>query len=257
MSLEIAPVRAFKDNYIWLLHDTATNLTAAVDPGEPAPVLAALLERGWHLDWILNTHHHWDHTGANLTLKEATGCRIVGSRQGAHRIPGIDVGLDDGDAWRLGESSATVLHAPGHTDDHLCYWFGDDRALFCGDTLFTLGCGRIFEGSAATMFRSLERLASLPSHTRVYCAHEYTQANGRFARAVDPDNKTLVVRLEAVDARRARDEATVPELLAVELLTNPFLRSADRGIADRLGMRGASPEAVFAALRSMKDGFRM
>lgn len=255
MSLEVAPVRAFKDNYIWLLQDTATNLTAVVDPGESAPVLAALAERGWHLDWILNTHHHRDHTGANLALKEATGCRIAGYRQGAHRIPGIDVALYDGDAWSLGESDAVVLHTPGHTDDHLCYWFDGDRALFCGDTLFTLGCGRLFEGSAATMFRSLERLASLPSHTRVYCAHEYTQANGRFARAVDPDNRTLVARLDEVAARRARDEATVPELLAIELLTNPFLRTADPAIAEGLGMRGASPEAVFAALRSMKNGF--
>lgn len=256
MTLEVIRVPALKDNYIWLLRDAATSITAAVDPGEPGPVLSALQERGWHLDWILNTHHHWDHTGANLALKEATGCRIVGSRQGAHRIPGINIGLDDTRVWNLGASQATVLDTPGHTSDHLCFWFENDEALFCGDTLFTLGCGRLFEGDAATMFRSLGRLASLPLQTRVYCAHEYTQANGRFARLVDPGNKTLMLRLDEVEARVARGEATVPELLAIERLTNPFLRAADPDIAGQLGMHGASPEAVFAALRAKKDEFQ-
>lgn len=256
MALLIDRVDAFADNYIWLLHDEASGETAAVDPGQPEPVLGVLKFRGWRLNWILSTHHHWDHTGANLTLKEQTGCRIAGAAHDRHRIPGIDVLLHDGDNLHLGEFTAAILSTPGHTTGHVCFWFAGVKALFCGDTLFSLGCGRLFEGDAITMMGSLNRICALPADTRVYCAHEYTQINGCFARVVDPENVALLARLAVVDELRASGRPTVPVALETELLTNPFLRSSDPGIADRVGLHGAPARLVFAALREMKDNFR-
>lgn len=256
MGLLIDCAKTFSDNYVWILHDESTGQTAAIDPGQEAPVLELLKLRGWRLDWILNTHHHGDHTGGNLALKEQTGCKVAGAAIDRHRIPGIDLTLNDGDKLFVGDSVAKVLLTPGHTTGHICFWFDQDYALFCGDTLFSLGCGRLFEGDAATMLRSLNRIAALPGETRVYCAHEYTQANGRFARSVDPENPALLVRLAQVDQLCARGESTIPQKLGIELATNPFLRATDAGITGHLGLVGAPPEVVFAALRSLKDNYR-
>lgn len=255
MALVVDRIPALVDNYIWMLHDTRSGRTAVVDPGEDAPVLDALARHGRRLDWIFNTHHHRDHTGANLALKAATGCRIAGADLDRHRIPGIDLALEDGDTLRLGESRAQVMLTTGHTTGHLCFWFAQDRALFCGDTLFLMGCGRLMEGDAAMMLASLSRLAALPRDTRVYCAHEYTSANARFARTVEPDNATLRDRCSDVEARRARGEATVPASLGEELDTNPFLRTSSAAIGERLGLPGASPIRIFAELRRRKDAF--
>lgn len=256
MPLEIVRIPCLADNYVWLLRETAQGAVAVVDPADPRPVHAALAARGWRLTHVLNTHHHADHVGGNLDLKAAYGCRIVGPRADQARIPGIDVALGDGDHVELGGERAEVLDVPGHTRGHVAFWFAAARALFCGDTLFALGCGRMFEGTAPQMWASLARLRALPDDTDVYCAHEYTQSNARFARHVDPHNAALAARSAAIDALRARGEATVPAPLGLEKRTNPFLRADDPVLAAAHGLDARDPAAVFAHLRRAKDQFR-
>lgn len=254
--LQIEQLPVLSDNYVYLVHEPAAGLTAVVDPAVVEPVLAALERRGWRLTHILNTHHHHDHVGGNEALKAATGCRVVGPRADRDRIPGIDIALGDGDRFEFGGSVADIFDVPGHTRGHIAFHFAAARALFCGDTLFALGCGRMFEGTAPQMWDSLEKLRRLPGDTRVYCAHEYTQSNGRFALAVEPGNAALVARMRDVDARRAANEPTVPSTLADELATNPFLRPESPEIQATLGLPGAPPAEVFGATRARKDVFR-
>ncbi len=256
MTLQIECLPAFEDNYFWLLRDAGSGQTAVVDPGDARVVLTALDRVGGRLDWILNTHHHADHVGGNLELKAATGCRIAGPGTDTARIPGIDLPVLDGDRFALGESVAQVLFTPGHTRGHIGWWFAAEHALFCGDTLFSLGCGRLFEGDAPTMWASLSKLAALPADTRVYCAHEYTLANARFALTVDAHNPALLERIAAVKALRARGEPSIPTSMGAELACNPFLRAGQADLAAGLGMHGAPTVAVFAELRRRKDGFR-
>ena len=253
--LEIHQIAVLSDNYVYLAHDPATGATAVVDPAVVDPVLTALDEFGWSLTHILNTHHHGDHTGGNLALKSETGCTIVGPRADAGRIPGIDIEVGDGDTFMLGEAEAKVFDVPGHTRGHNAYWFGSSDALFCGDTLFALGCGRLFEGTPAQMWNSLGKLKALPPQTLVYCAHEYTQANGRFALSVEPDNKDLQVRMHTIDTMRAKNIPTVPSTLELELQTNPFLRPDSPGLQKTVGMIGGDLVAVFAETRARKDNF--
>jgi hydroxyacylglutathione hydrolase len=254
--LEIEQLPVLSDNYVYLVHESASGLTAVVDPAVTEPVLAALERRGWRLTHILNTHHHHDHVGGNEALKAATGCTIVGPRADRERIPGIDIELGDGDRFEFGASVADVYDVPGHTRGHIAYHFAADHALFCGDTLFALGCGRMFEGTAPQMWASLEKLRRLPGDTRVYCAHEYTQSNGRFALAVEPGNAALVARMREVDARRAANQPTVPSTLAEELATNPFLRPDSAEIQAAVGLVGAPLHEIFGATRARKDVFR-
>jgi hydroxyacylglutathione hydrolase len=220
-----------------------------------ASVLARLKERGWALDWILATHHHADHTGGNLELKEATGCKIAGPKKDAARIPGIDLGLVEGDRFQLGQTEAEIFETPGHTSGHISYWFAGARVLFCADTLFSLGCGRVFEGDFALMWRSLSKFAGLPDDALVYCAHEYTQSNARFALTIDPDNPALKKRAAEVEQLRAAGRPTVPSTLGEERAANPFLRPHDPGIRRRLGLERASDAEVFAEIRKRKDRF--
>lgn len=254
--LEILQIPVLEDNYVYLLHEPDSGATAAVDPAVAGPVLEALDARGWRLSHILNTHHHGDHVGGNLELKAATGCAIVGAAGDRHRIPGIDVALKDGEEFRLGSASARMLEVPGHTSGHVAFWFEDDAALFCGDTLFALGCGRLLEGSAEQMWRSLERLRALPPKAKVFCAHEYTQANARFAVTIEPGNTALRERLGRVEALRREGLATVPSSLGEELATNPFLRPESPEIRQGLGIVQAPDVEVFAEIRRRKDGFR-
>lgn len=254
--LQIEQIPCLSDNYVYLVHEPAQGLTAVVDPAETAPVLAALAAHGWRLTHILNTHHHYDHVGGNLELKAATGCKIVGPRADRERIPGIDEEVADGDTYAFGARTAKVFDVPGHTRGHIAYWFGEDAALFCGDTLFALGCGRLFEGTPVQMWDSLSKLRALPGDTRVYCAHEYTQSNGRFALSVEPGNAALVARMQEVDRRRAANEPTVPSRLAEELATNPFLRPDSAEIQRTVGLVGAPLAEVFGATRARKDTFR-
>lgn len=255
MALEIDHVLCLKDNYVWLLREPKSGRVAVVDPSEAAPVKAKLDSLGWRATEILNTHHHFDHTGGNLELKQATGATIVGPKADRDRIPGIDVALGEGETYRFGEETAQVFDIPGHTRGHIAFWFSESDALFCGDTLFTLGCGRMFEGTPAQMWTSLSKLRGLPPATRVFCGHEYTQSNARFALAVDPDNKALQSRAARVDAARAKGKPTVPSTLGEERATNPFLRADDPAFARAQGLDPAEPIKVFAAIRARKDKF--
>lgn len=254
--LQIEQIPVLSDNYVYLVHEPVAKLTAVVDPAVTEPVVAALARHGWRLTHILNTHHHHDHVGGNEALKAATGCVVVGPRADRERIPGIDVALGDGDVFEFGACRASVFDVPGHTRGHIAYHFAAEHALFCGDTLFALGCGRMFEGTAPEMWASLQKLRGLPGDTRVYCAHEYTQSNGRFALSVEPGNAALVARMREVDARRAANRPTVPSTLAEELATNPFLRPDSAEIQAAVGLPGAPLHEVFGATRARKDVFR-
>ncbi|MBL6936129.1 MAG: hydroxyacylglutathione hydrolase [Alphaproteobacteria bacterium] len=253
--LHIQQIPVLSDNYVYLVHDEESAACAAVDPAEAEPVLAALREEGLTLSHILNTHHHGDHVGGNERLKVETGCAIVGPRADASRIPGIDVEVGEGDEFRLGNASARVFDVPGHTRGHIAYWFEGDKALFCGDTLFALGCGRLFEGTPREMWESLTSLRNLPGDTRVYCAHEYTQTNARFALTVEPDNEALKAVAERVEVRRAKNLPTVPSLMADEVAANPFLRADSPELQRAMGMENADAVDVFAEIRHRKDAF--
>jgi hydroxyacylglutathione hydrolase len=251
--LDIVRIPVLQDNYVWLVK--AGPAIAVVDPAVAEPVEAALAARGWRLTHILNTHHHGDHVGANLDLKARHGCTIVGPRADRERIPGLDVEVGEGEIYALGGVAARVFDVPGHTRGHIAYWFEAAGALFCGDTLFALGCGRLFEGTPAQMWASLLKLRALPDEARVHCAHEYTQSNARFALSVDPENAALRARAQAVDEARSRREATVPSRLGDEKATNPFLRADDPDLARAMGLAGRPPAEVFAAMRAAKDRF--
>jgi hydroxyacylglutathione hydrolase len=253
LEIEILPV--LSDNYVYLLRDPVEGATAVVDPGVAAPVLARFEETGSKLDWILSTHHHQDHTGGNLELKRRTGCRVAGPAGERDAIPGIDLELHDGDRFRLGSAEALVLETPGHTRGHISYWFESAAAVFSADTLFALGCGRVFEGSPQQMWASLQKLARLPAETAVYCGHEYTQSNARFARTVDPTNRELERRSGEIDRLRAAGKPTIPSTIGAERATNPFLRAADPSIRRLLGMTDAADAEVFAEIRRRKDRF--
>ena len=241
-NLEIVRIPALSDNYIWLVHDPAADQTMVVDPAEAAPVLAEADRRGWLIGQIWNTHWHPDHTGGNAEIKAATGALVIGPSAEAARIPTLDIAVQEGDTVRLGGHVATVLETPGHTAGHIIFHLPGDAVVFTGDTLFAMGCGRLFEGDAGQMFANMQRLAAFPPETIVYCAHEYTQGNGRFARVAEPGNQAVIERMKQVDAARERGEATVPTTIADERATNPFLRAG-------------SPEEL-AERRAAKDAFR-
>ncbi len=245
---------ALNDNYIYLIASQDRRVVGVVDPAEAVPVATACDELGLTPTHILNTHHHWDHTGANLELKQRYGCRIVGARHDAARIPGIDVMVDEDSGFTLGDLPVAVLNVPGHTLGHIAYVLGD--ALFCGDTLFGAGCGRLFEGSPAQMWDSLQKLARLPAATKVYCAHEYTLGNLRFARTVDPDNQDLSERITRDTRMRTEDKPTVPSTVGEELATNPFLRPLSAPFRTAYAAAAGIPDeplGVFASIRAAKD----
>ncbi len=241
MPLEIVRIPAFSDNYIWLVHDSDSGETMVVDPGDAAPVLAEAEKRGWTISAIWNTHWHPDHTGGNQAIKDATGAPVIAPAAEAAKIPTADRLVKEGDTVALGNHVATVLETPAHTAGHITYHFAGEAALFPGDTLFAMGCGRLFEGTAAQMHANLQRLAKLPPETRVYCAHEYTLSNARFAHAAEPDNAAITERLATVESMRDHGEPTVPTTIAEERATNPFMR--------------ASSAAQFAERRAAKDAF--
>jgi hydroxyacylglutathione hydrolase len=251
LDIEILP--ALSDNYVYVIHDRSTGTTGVVDPPEVEPVLAVLEREGWSLDWILITHHHADHTAGVEELKRRSSCRVVGPRAESDRIAGVDLEVAEGDRFELGESVALVFDTPGHTSGHISYWFEAAGALFCADALFSLGCGRLFEGTPAEMWTSLSKLRALPDETRVYCGHEYTLSNARFALTVDPDNAALQQRAAEVEKLAAAGERTIPSTLGEEKAANPFLRPDDPAIRSRLGMPDASDAEVFGEIRRRKD----
>lgn len=243
------------DNYGYLIHDEENDLTAAIDTPEASKIEETLKEKGWKLTHILNTHHHFDHAGGNEELKRKWGCVIVGSKSDAARIPGIDEQVGDGDIYTFGNHKAKVLDVSGHTQGHIAYYFEADRILFSGDALFALGCGRLFEGSPEQMWTSLQKLIALPDDTTVYCAHEYTQSNARFALTVEPQNSELQARAKVIDDLRSANKPTVPSNLGVEKRTNPFLRPMSSDLQETLGMTAAPLVEVFAETRLRKDNF--
>jgi hydroxyacylglutathione hydrolase len=251
IDVEIEIVPCLSDNYAYLVK--SGEFCAVVDPSEPGPVRVALARRGWTPTHILNTHHHLDHTGGNLDLKQEYGAKVVGPGKDAARIPGIDIGVDEATGWEFDGRKVAVLEVPAHTRGAITFVI--DGNAFTGDTLFALGCGRLFEGDAATMWASLSKLMTLPDDTKIWCGHEYTQSNGKFALSIEPGNAALKTRMDAVNAARARGEATVPSTLGLEKKTNPFLRPDSGEIRKSLGMETASDTAVFGEIRERKNNF--
>ena len=239
--LEVVRIPALSDNYIWLMHDALSGDTVVIDPAVADPVLEAAQARGWRIGQIWNTHWHGDHTGGNAAIKAATGCTVTGPAAEAERIDTLDRLVGEGDSVRIGDHVAQVMAMPAHTAGHIVYHLADDRIAFVGDTLFAMGCGRLFEGTAAQMFANMQRLAAMPDDTQIYCAHEYTLSNGRFALGVEPDNAALHQRMEQVEAARARGEATVPTSIGAERRTNIFMRARD---AAQLAERRAAKDAA-------------
>ncbi len=240
--VEIVRIPALSDNYIWLVHEESSRETIVVDPAVAEPVLAEAEKRGWRIGQIWNTHWHPDHTGGNAAIKAATGCSITGPAAEAHRIPTLDRHVREGDTVSLGPLTAHVLEVPAHTVGHIAFHLAEAAAIFVGDTLFAMGCGRLFEGTAEQMHAALQRLAQLPPETRVYCGHEYTLSNARFAVTVEPDNEELRRRMADVEATRAAGDATIPTRIGLEKATNPFMR--------------ASSAEELAERRAAKDNFR-
>ncbi len=253
--LQIHQFPCLSDNYGFLIHDRLSGVTATIDTPDARAIHRELKRKGWRLTHILNTHHHFDHAGGNLLLKERTGCVIVGPSADAARIPGIDLQVGEGETLEFGNTQAQVFDTPGHTSGHIVYYFADEDVAFVGDTLFSMGCGRLFEGSPAQMWNSLQKLMDWPGRTRIYCAHEYTQNNGQFALTVEPDNQALIKRMEEVAQLRADGAPTVPTTMHQERRTNPFLRPDSKEIRVQLGMEDADDVAVFAEVRRRKDRF--
>ncbi len=253
--LEIYQFPSRSDNYGVLIHDAETGATAAIDAPEAEPLLEALQEKGWTLTDILVTHHHADHTAGIGPLKKKTGCTVTGPAREAGSIPGLDVEVKEGDTVAVGGVKAKVIETPGHTRGHVSYYFPEDGAVFVGDTLFSVGCGKLLEGDAPTMWASLSKLATLPPDTDVYCGHEYTGANCRFALTIEPENEALQARAAEVAANDARGAPSLPTTIGQELATNPFLRASSPAIQHRLGMEGKPLDAVFGEVRRRKDRF--
>lgn len=251
--LEIEQFPCLSDNYAVLIHDPGTGLTASIDAPDARAILKRLEEKGWTLTHLLVTHHHGDHTGGNLKLKEATGCTVIGPKEEADRIPGIDVEVAEGDVIGFGDFEIKVIETPGHTIGHVAYWIPEAKVAFVGDTLFAMGAGRIFEGNAETMWRSLQKLMRLPPDTEIYCGHEYTQANAAFALTLEPENQALVNRAQEVEKLRKGNKPTLPTRIDRELETNPFLRPHVTAIRAKLGMLYAPDWHVFAAIRERKN----
>ncbi|MES2339917.1 MAG: hydroxyacylglutathione hydrolase [Pseudomonadota bacterium] len=241
VALEIVRVAVLSDNYVWLIHDDVSGETVVVDPSDAAPVLAETDARGWAIDQIWNTHWHPDHTAGNAAIKARFGATVTGPEAERAKIPTLDRGVGEGDTVAIGNHVAQVMETPGHTAGHIVFHLADDAILLSGDTLFAMGCGRLFEGTAEQMFANMARFAAMPDATIVYGAHEYTQANGRYALVAEPDNAAIRQRMIEVDALRAAGEATLPTTIGAERATNPFLR--------------ADSVAQFAARRAAKDAF--
>lgn len=251
--LEIHQFPCLSDNYGVLIRDPDSGLVASIDAPETAAVKRALAEKGWTLTHILTTHHHADHTDGNLPLKGETNCTIIGPKAEAAKIPGIDKQVGEGDVFDFGSFKVHVFDTPGHTAGHITYWIPSADVAFAGDTLFALGCGRILEGTHEMMWKSLEKLMALPPATQVYCGHEYTLSNAKFALTIEPENAALQARAKEIEKMVAAGQPTLPTRIDVELATNPFLRPSSPQIRERLGMAGEPDWKVFGEIRERKN----
>ena len=255
MPAETKLFRCLKDNYGVLIHDTATGATAAIDAPEAAPVEAALKAAGWTLTDILVTHHHADHTDGIAELKKKYSCRVVAPKAEAAKIPMVDETVREGDTVKVGNLMANVIETPGHTSGHITYWFHGDKIAFAGDTLFSIGCGRVIEGTPEMMWASLKKLRDLPGDTKVYCGHEYTLANIKFARTIEPDNKALTARAAEAEQQIADGQWTIPTTIDEEKAANVFLRADVPAVAAAVGLAGKPAAEVFAEVRARKNKF--
>jgi len=256
MPAQVHQFFCLQDNFGVLLHDPETGATAAIDAPEAEAVEAALAATGWRLTDILVTHHHNDHTAGIPALKQRYGCRVVAPRKEAARIPDLDETVEEGDTVRVGKLVAKVLDTPGHTAGHISYWFEADKLAFVGDTLFSIGCGRIIEGTPPMMWDSLRKVRELPGDTKVYCGHEYTASNIAYARTIEPGNAALLARGDEVAKLRAANKPTLPVTIADERAANPFLRADLPEVAAAVGLAGKPAAEVFAKIRAGKDTFR-
>jgi hydroxyacylglutathione hydrolase len=253
MAAEIRTFPCLSDNFGYLIHDPATKATASIDAPEAGPIIKALEREGWKLTDILITHHHHDHVGGVAELKQKYGCRVVAPQDKTSKIANVDLRAANGDVVKVGELLARVLETPGHTLDHISYVFDGDKTLFAADTLFSIGCGRVFEGNAPMMWESLLKLRALPDDFKLYCGHEYTASNVKFALSIEPDNPALQARAEEVAKLRGANKPTIPSLLGEEKKANVFLRADDPAVAAKLHMKGAAPADVFGELRERKN----
>jgi len=252
---EVAQFPARSDNFAVLVHDPASGATAAIDAPEAEPILAALKTRGWTLSHILVTHKHFDHIEGIPALQEAYECEVIGPEASASETGMYDRTVKGGDTLQWAGAEVPVIATPGHTLDHITYWFPDDKLVFAADLIFSLGCGRVIEGDHAMMWDSIKKVRDLPDDIALYCGHEYTLANGRFALTIEPDNAALKKRVAEVEALRADDKSTLPTTIAQEKATNPFLRADQPELMQAIGMAGADPAKVFAEIRTRKDRF--
>jgi len=256
MTTHVFQFPCLQDNFGALVHDSQSGATAAIDAPDGDAVIAAAAAQGWNLTHLLITHHHADHTQGIPALKaKFPGMQVLGPAGEAARINGLTGLLKEGDYAHFGQLAAKVIETPGHTAGHITYWFEDDALAFCGDTLFSLGCGRVLEAPLSVMWNSLVKLAALPGETQVYCGHEYTAANARFALTIEPSNVALQARAAEVTRLRAAGKPTLPTTISAELAANPFLRAEEPSIQAQVGMPGADPAAVFAEIRGRKDRF--
>ena len=253
--LKIETLPALQDNYIFFLHDTETLETVVIDPSEASSVLSFLEEKNWKLSAIWNTHHHPDHTGGNEEIKAKTSCQIFGPKEGLRKIPGIDKELSESDQLNFSSRTVRIIETPGHTKEAVCFFLEEDKVLFCGDSLFSLGCGRLFEGTAKDLWSSLQKIKTLPPETLVYCAHEYSLGNSHFARSLEPENKTLEAYQKELEGKRAENKPTIPSLLSLELEANPFLRTDVPSLQETVGCSQQEEWLVFKKVRELKDSF--
>ena len=253
--LEINIINAFSDNYIYLIRNEAKNITSVVDPGESTPVIKFLNARGWNLDEIVNTHHHHDHIGGNTELLEIYKSKLIGPIYDQNRISNIDVLVSDNEFINVAGVKTKVIHTPGHTLGHVCFYMEDEKCLFSGDTMFYLGCGRVFEGTMDQMWSSLLKLRFLPNDTLVYCGHEYTSSNAKFAKHIDPNNKLLDDAIVEIKNKREKGLPTIPFELGTEKKINPFLRADEQKFIDNTNLKTSNPEKFFSTMRLKKDNF--
>jgi len=253
--MQITPIKCLTDNYAYLIEDSISKTIGVVDPSESKPIINFLEKKNLKLDYILNTHHHFDHIGGNLKLKKKYDSKIVGFIEDKHRIPGIDITVKDNEKWTFGNKSVKILHIPGHTLGHICFFFEEKKIAFTGDTLFSLGCGRIFEGNHHQMLKSLNRIKNLPKNTMIYCGHEYTYKNAEFCMKYDANNVDLKNKFLKIKKLRLDNLPTIPSRLEDELKSNIFLRCDQNDLKSKLNMKNQEDYEVFRKLRDLKDSF--
>jgi len=253
--MQIIPIPCLTDNYAYVINDNNSKTVAVVDPSEALPIINFLEKKNLKLNYILNTHHHFDHTGGNDELKKKYSAKIIGFKGDKHRIPGIDIALENNESWIFGNSKTKILHIPGHTLGHICFFFEKEKIAFTGDTLFSLGCGRIFEGDHKQMLDSLNKIKELPKDTKIYCGHEYTYKNAEFCMKYDGDNSNLKKRFEIIKKLRSNNSPTIPATLEDELNSNIFLRCDQNDLKNKLNMKNYEDFKVFRKVRDLKDSF--